>query len=108
MKQQGKAQRQVAAIAAVAGGILLLCCLAAVIVWVVQDRSGVQPAAATPSPAQTSATLTIAYSSEKAALIKSLAEKFNARNLRTPDRQPMKVELLEMASGDMVDKALSG
>ena len=55
-----------------------------------------------------SATLTIAYSPEKAALIKSLADKFNAQNLRTPDGQRMQVELVELTPEEMVTQALAG
>ena len=52
--------------------------------------------------------LTIAYSPEKAVLLKGLAEKFNAKNLRTSDRQPMKIDLVEMTPDEMVEKALAG
>lgn len=54
------------------------------------------------------AALTIAYSPEKATLLKGLTEKFNAKNLRTSDRQPIKIELVELKPDEMVEKALAG
>jgi len=54
------------------------------------------------------ATLTVAYSPEKAAIIRSLIEQFNAQKLRTPDRQPMQVQLLEMTPEEMVTQVLAG
>ncbi len=54
------------------------------------------------------ATLTLAYSPEKAALVRSLVDKFNARNLRTADREAMRVELVEMTPEEMVTQALAG
>ena len=54
------------------------------------------------------ATLTIAYSPEKAALIKSLADKFNAKHERTPDGQSMQVALVELTPEEMVNQALAG
>lgn len=81
------------------GGIILLVNLT--------QRSTVQEAA-TRSVAANTATLTIAYSPEKAALLQELVPQFNRRNLRTPDRQPMKVELVELPSNEMVEQALAG
>jgi Ca-activated chloride channel family protein len=89
------------------GGVLILCCLAVAIPWLakrqnpgsVAGMSAVDPRAAT---------VTVAYSPEKAALFKSLAEKFNAQKLRTADRQVMRIELLELTPEDMVTQALAG
>jgi Ca-activated chloride channel family protein len=100
-------RNQRTAILIVLGGILLLCCATLVIAWQV-GRQAEQQAAGTPASAGRSATLTVAYSPEKAALIKSLVEKFNAQNLRTPDRQPMRVELIELTPEEMVTQALAG
>ena len=52
------------------------------------------------------ATLTLAYSPEKAALIKELAAKFNAEKQRTADRQLMQIALVELSSEEMVNQAL--
>jgi Ca-activated chloride channel family protein len=110
MRRQNTSQRRATAIVVVLGGLLSLCCLVAVIGFAV-NRQNTAPAANGPAgsaPADPhSATLTIAYSPEKAALMKSLAEKFNAKNLRTPDRQAMRVELTELAPEDMVTQALA-
>jgi Ca-activated chloride channel family protein len=53
-------------------------------------------------------TLVIAHSPEKAALIKTLAEGFNAKRERTPDRQTMEIRLLELTPEEMVNRALAG
>ncbi|MGC8780146.1 MAG: hypothetical protein ACP5UQ_04690, partial [Anaerolineae bacterium] len=66
-----------------------------------------QEVATRPANANT-AVLTIAYSPEKAALLEGLVAQFNGRNLRTPDRQPMKVELIALKPDEMVEKALVG
>ena len=108
MSQQRTDRRQRNAVMIVVGGVLALCLLTAVFAVLVSVRPAGQQAAATPAAEQRSATLTVAYSPEKASLIKGLAEKFNARNLRTPDRQPMKIELIEMSPDEMVTKALAG
>lgn len=81
------------------GGIILLVNLT--------QRSTVQEAA-TERVAANTATLTIACSPEKIALLQGLVAEFNRRNLRTPDRQPMKVELVEVPSNEMVEQALAG
>lgn len=90
-------------------GALFLCLLLVLggLLATLGARNTGQPA--TSSPAETrNATLLIAYSPEKAALLKGLTDKFNAKNLRTSDRQPIKVELLELKPDEMVDQALSG
>ena len=55
-----------------------------------------------------SATLTLAYSPEKSALMSALADDFNARKLRTDDKQDIRVELIEMSPEEMLNQALSG
>ncbi len=89
--------------------ILVVCFVLVVFAFLV-DRSSNQgqQAVSTPQADVRTAALTIAYSPEKAALLKSLVEKFNARNLRTPDRQQMKIDLVEMKPDEMVEKALAG
>jgi len=64
-------------------------------------------AVAVPDTDPSNATLTLAYSPEKAALITDLVDRFNAQKLRTDDRTPMEVQLLELAPDLMVDEALS-
>ncbi len=108
MKPQRNNQRQRIAFVAVLVGVLLLCCVGLALYWVATNQQANQQAGATPEAVQTNATLTLAYSPEKAALVKGLVEKFNGKNLRTPDRQPMKVELIELTPEDMVAKILAG
>ncbi len=91
-------------------GVALFVCLLLAFggVSALLSSRGGQQAATTPQAEARVATLTIAYSPEKATLLKSLADKFNAKNLRTPDRQPMKIELVELQPDQMVEKALAG
>src|SRR5450756_1669155 len=104
-------RRSVTALGIVLGGVLLLCCAVSLVGWVVSRAPSTKPAASGSGSVVVdprSANLTIAYSPEKAALIKSLADKFNAKNLRTPDGQRMQVALVELTPEDMVNQALSG
>lgn len=52
------------------------------------------------------AELVLAYSPEKAALMQQLVQRFNAQELRTDDRRPMAVQLLELAPDVMIEEAL--
>ncbi len=106
MKEPRTKQRN--ALLTILGGLLVLCVLMAVAVVLLVRQPSSQQAATTVAADQRTATLTLAYSPEKATLVKGLVEKFNAKNLRTPDRQPMKVELIELTPEDMVAKVLSG
>jgi len=104
-------RRSVTALGIVLGGVLLLCCAVSLVGWVVSRAPSTKPAASGSGSVVVdprSANLTIAYSPEKAALIKSLADKFNAKNLRTPDGQRMQVALVELTPEDMVNQALGG
>ena len=79
--------------------VVLLClfgCLFAVVLFN-QGKQGGQGsnAVAVPDTDPSNATLTLAYSPEKAALITDLVDRFNAQKLRTDDRTPMEVQLLE-------------
>jgi Ca-activated chloride channel homolog len=84
-----------------------MCCLASLVVWLV-SRAGKDQGAQTAKTDQRNAALTLAYSPEKATLVKELVGKFNARKLRTPDGQPMQVDLIEMTPEEMVSQALAG
>ena len=92
---------------AVVGGILALCCLT-VLIGVVVGRQSTTTTAETSVENPRNATLTVAYSPEKATLVKSLIEKFNAQKLRTSDRQLMRVDLLELTPEEMVTQVLAG
>ncbi len=95
---------------AVIGTVLFLCILLAIggVVALINSSDKANQGAASPAAESRNAALTIAYSPEKAVLLKSLAEKFNAKNLRTSDRQPIKIELLELKPDEMVEQALAG
>ncbi len=54
------------------------------------------------------ATLTLAYTPDKAELMRTLVDRFNAQNLRTADRQAMQVQLVELTPDAMIQEALAG
>jgi Ca-activated chloride channel family protein len=86
----------------------MLCLCVAVFALLPDGATG--PTAVTPNTDQDprNATLTLAYSPEKAALMQQLVAAFNDQNLRTADRQPMQVQLVEKAADIMVEEALRG
>lgn len=107
MRRQADNRRRKTALIAVVGALLFLCLLIPLVGWLVSrqpDQSS--NGSATTNPRQ--AALTVAYSPEKATLIKALAEKFNAKNQRTSDGQAMRIELMEMTPEEMVTQALAG
>lgn len=105
MSRRKTSQRSAALI--IIGTALLLCVLAvfAAIVVLLQPE---EPAGQAPLRNPADATLVIAYSPEKAALIKELAAKFNAEKQRTPDRQLMEVSLVELTPEEMLNRVLAG
>jgi Ca-activated chloride channel family protein len=54
------------------------------------------------------AQLTLAYSPEKAALVKTLIDDFNNQGYQTPDGLPMRIVLVEMEPEAMLDAAIAG
>lgn len=94
---------------AILGAVLFMCFLLAFggFLALIDKGDPGQPGATAPEADARTATLTIAYSPEKATLLKSLSEKFNAKNQRTSDREPMRVELTELKPDEMVEKALA-
>lgn len=109
-KDQRKSKGNSGAVLAIVGTALFLCILLAIggVVALVNSGKQASQGAASPAIETRNATLLIAYSPEKATLLKGLAEKFNAKNLRTSDRQAIKVELVELKPDEMVEKALAG
>lgn len=98
-----------AAIVIVIGTALLLCVMTAFILILITARTTPsQPTAQPPAADARNATVTLAYSPEKAALINALADKFNATKQRTPDRQTMQIALVELTSEEMVNQVLAG
>jgi Ca-activated chloride channel homolog len=93
------------------GGVLVLCACAAVGLLMVSrnvNLNTTQQASTAANIDPRNATLTIAYSPEKAALVKQLADGFNKEKQRTQDRQAMEVALVELTPEEMVNRALSG
>jgi Ca-activated chloride channel family protein len=101
------AQRQSTIVQIVVIGLLVFCCVASLVVWLVSRQGSKQPTQTTVTD-QRNATLTLAYSPEKAALVKKLTDEFNAQKLRTPDGQAMRIELAELTPEEMVAQALTG
>ncbi len=102
-----QASRQRPVIPGILGALLIVCCLASLIVWLV-SRQGINQTTQTAKADPRNAAVTLAYSPEKATLIKDLTGKFNAQKQRTPDGQPMRIDLVEMTPEDMITQALAG
>lgn len=107
-KQQTRSQPWVLGAVVLAVVALILLCSAALIALntIGSISGGANTQSATPD--ERNATLTLAYSPEKAELIQQLAERFNAQGLRSDDRQTLEVQLLELAPDAMVEETLSG
>jgi Ca-activated chloride channel family protein len=90
--------------------VLGMCCLSAGVPMLTRlfGPGGSQTTATTATADPRTAALTVAFSPEKRALMQSLADKFNAQQLRTDDRQAMRIELTEMSPEEMVNQALAG
>ncbi|MFZ2486649.1 MAG: VWA domain-containing protein [Anaerolineae bacterium] len=71
-----------------------------------QSTSTTETPAASVDPRN--ATLRLASTSDKAALMTALVKRFNDQNLRTSDRQAMQVTLVEMTPDAMIEEALTG
>ena len=87
---------------------LFLCCLAVVAVAIIGQQANKSATAPIPAVDPRTAALTVAYSPEKAALMRTLADRFNAQKQKTPDRQAMAVQLVEVTPEEMVNQALAG
>lgn len=90
--------------------VLLLCVVLGSLIAVALNGGRTQQAggAAAPASDPRSAVLTVAYSPEKAALMRTLADAFNAEGQRTTDQQTMRVALVELTSEEMVNRTLAG
>lgn len=83
-----------------------LCLVLAMLAWSGFRSSGTllqPPGASKPNEAR----LTVAYSPEKARLLQVLVEQFNRQDLRTPDGERMRVELIKMDPEEMVSAVLA-
>jgi Ca-activated chloride channel homolog len=96
------------AVAVALFGALLLCMCVAIALIFFPTKGTSTPGSAAPQPDSRNPTLVIAHSPEKAELIKTLTDGFNAKRERTPDGQTMEIRLLEMTPEDMVNRALAG
>ena len=107
MKKTRTDQRAVV-ISVAAGVVVLLCLCVALALIVLPDRKTAEEPGAAVQADERSATLVIAHSPEKAALVQSLVERFNGEKQRTPDGQSMRIELVELTSEEMINQALAG
>lgn len=89
------------------GAVLLMCVFIAFALIMAATRSKTPETQETVAD-QSKATLTIAYSPEKATLIKALVDNFNRARQRTPDRELMQIELVEITAEEMVTRVLAG
>lgn len=99
----------------VVGGLLvvslgLLACWfsgLAVVVFLLLRSGGETAVETRRTPDVRSAVLTVAVSPEKEALLRALADRFNAQRARTPDGEQMRVKVLVMDPETMVGAALT-
>lgn len=82
------------------GAILLVCGM-----WAMLGPSSSRVAVSTPSM---NATLELAYSPEKDALMQDVLARFNRANFKTPSGQPMQVVGTKLEATDIVDAARAG
>jgi Ca-activated chloride channel family protein len=94
-------------IAALAMVLFVFVCLCGIVVALFPSGSSVTETPAVEQDAR-DATLTLAYTPDKAALMRTLVDRFNAQNLRTSDRRPMQVQLVELTPDVMIEEALAG
>ena len=86
-------------LAVVGGMVAALCGLVALVTLVSSPET---------TPAPTTATIDLAYSPEKDALMQDLVARFNKANFRTPSGLPMKINAAKMEAADIVDAARAG
>jgi Ca-activated chloride channel homolog len=103
-----KQVKQRSAAATVVFAALFLCCLGVVALAIIGQQANKSATSQTPVVDARNAALTVAYSPEKAALMRTLADKFNGQKQKTPDRQAMAVQLVEVTPEEMVNQALAG
>ena len=103
-----KRVKQRSAAATVVFAALFLCCLGVVALAIIGQQANKSATSQTPTVDSRTASLTVAYSPEKAALMRTLADKFNAQKQKTSDRQAMLVQLVEVTPDEMVNQALAG
>lgn len=85
---------------------MFICLCVVVIILLPSDSTVTETPTAQDNPRN--ATLTLAYTPDKAELMRALADRFNAQELRTADRQSMQVQLVELTPDVMIEEALVG
>lgn len=90
------------------GAVLAFCLCAALALIFIPARTSTEAPGGSPQPDVRSATLVIAHSPEKAALFRSLVDTFNQQKQRTPDRETMSIDLVELTPEEMVNQTLAG
>ncbi|MBM3130031.1 MAG: VWA domain-containing protein [Chloroflexi bacterium] len=86
-------------LAVIGGMVAMLCGISALIALVSSPES---------TPAPTNATLDLAYSPEKDALMQDIIARFHKANYKTPSGLPMKIIATKMDAADIVDAARAG
>ena len=86
-------------LAVVGGMIAMLCGISALIALVGSPEA---------TPAPTTATLDLAYSPEKDALMQDIVARFHKANYKTPSGLPMKIVATKMDAADIVEQARAG
>lgn len=104
-KRTSRQRRLLVGITVAAAAVLCACGLLLAALLSIRQDTAQQPAASTVIDPR-SATLTLAYSPEKARLVQDLVSRFNDQGLRTLDRRRMEVQLLELTPEAMVEEAL--
>jgi len=101
-----KRSLRIEGIVALAMTVFLFICICGFIVALLTPDSDVaEPPVVQEDP--NNATLTLAYTPDKAELVRTLVDRFNAQNLRTTDRQSMDVQLVELTPDVMIEEALA-
>jgi len=107
-QEQAARQRsqRVWVIAALTVVVFVFVCLCGIVMALLPSSSSVTETPAAEQDAR-DATLTLAYTPDKAALMRILVDRFNAQDLRTADRQSMQVQLVELTPDVMIEEALA-
>ena len=101
------ASRQRTILVAVLGGLFFLCICGVFATNALNGLFGQDQGTSTPAaPVNSGATITLAYSPEKAKLIRELVDRFNGEKRRV-DRDTMRIETVELTSEEMVNQALT-
>ncbi len=107
MKQKQSSKLPVGLLVSILVGLVVVCVVCVILFALLTPSSQKSVTQVTPTVDPKDATLTLAYSPEKAALLKELTDGFNKTRQRTSDGRVMEVKLVEMPPDQMVAAALS-